>query len=108
MILNKTTNELSKINIKYADNFLRRFIGLMGKKDIDFALLFCKLKDSGIHTHFMRFDIDVYFLDENNVVFEKASLTPWKFYRPEKQAKYILETKKGKLKIEIGDKLDFI
>ena len=101
MILNKTTSELIKINIMYADNFLRRFIGLMGKKDIDFALLFCKLKDS-------RFDIDVYFLDENNVVFEKATLTPWKFYRPKKQAKYILETKKGKLKIEIGDKLDFI
>lgn len=108
MILNKTNNELINIKITYADNFLKRFKGLMGKKDIDFALLFCNLKDSGIHTHFMRFDIDVYFLDENKVVFEKASLKPWKFYRPEKQAKFILETKKDVLKIEIGDKLDFI
>ena len=56
----------------------------------------------------MRFDIDVYFLDENNVVFEKVSLKPWKFYRPKKQAKYILETKKDELKINIGDELDFI
>lgn len=108
MILNKTNNELINIKITYADNFLKRFKGLMGKKDIDFALLFCNLKDSGIHTHFMRFDIDVYFLDENKVVFEKASLKPWKFYRPEKRAKFILETKKDVLKIEIGDKLDFI
>jgi len=56
----------------------------------------------------MRFDIDVYFMDENKVVFEKTTLKPWKFYRPEKQAKFILETKKDVLKIEIGDKLDFI
>lgn len=108
MILNKTTNELTNINIIYANSFFRRLKGLMGKKDIDFALLFCNLKDSGIHTHFMRFDIDVYFLDENKVVFEKTTLKPWKFYRPEKQAKFILETKKDVLKIEIGDKLDFI
>lgn len=108
MILNKTTNKQFEINILHADTFLRRFIGLMGKRDIDFALLFSNLKDSSIHTHFMRFEIDVYFLDENNVVFEKISLKPWKFYRPEKQAKYILETKKNLLKIEIGDKLEFI
>ena len=108
MILNKTTNESIDINISYANSFFRRLKGLMGKKDIDFALLFCNLKDSGIHTHFMRFDIDVYFLDENKVVFEKTSLKPWKFYKPKKQAKYILETKKNLLKIEIGDKLDFI
>lgn len=108
MILNNTTNELIDINIKYADNIFRRFKGLMGKKDIDFALLFCNLKDSSIHSHFMRFEIDVYFLDKNNVVFEKTSLKPWKFYRPKKQAKYILESKKNLLKIEIGDKLEFI
>ena len=108
MILNNTTNELTNIKIIYANTFFRRLKGLMGKKDIDFALLFCNLNDSGIHTHFMRFDIDVYFLDENQVVFEKASLKPWKFYRPENQAKFILETKKDVLKIEIGDKLDFI
>ena len=80
----------------------------MGKKEIDFALVFTNLKDSSIHTHFMRTEIDVYFLDENKIVFEKTSLKPWKFHRPKKQAKYILETKKDELKIKIGDKLDFI
>ena len=56
----------------------------------------------------MRFEIDVYFLDKNKVVFEKISLKPWKYYKPKKQAKYILETKKNLLKIKIGDKLEFI
>ena len=88
MILNKTTNELINIKITYANKFFKRFKGLMG--------------------HFMRFEIDVYFLDKNKVVFEKTSLKPWKYYKPEKQARYILETKKDLLKIRIGDELDFI
>lgn len=96
-----------KIDIIYADTFFKRFKGLMGKKDIDYALIFTNLRDSSIHTHFMRFEIDVYFLDENNVVFEKTTLKPWKFYKPKKQAKYIIETKKDVLKIKIGDCLEF-
>lgn len=108
MIFNKTSNELINIKITCADNFLKRFKGLMGKKDIDFAMLFTNLKDSSIHTSFMRFEIDVYFIDENGVVYEMASLKPWSFYSPKKQAKYILEAKKGELKIKIGDRLDFI
>lgn len=108
MILNKTSDKLIDIKITYADTFYKRFKGLMLKKDIDFGMVFSNLKASSIHTHFMRFEIDVYFLDENKVVFDKTSLKPWKFYKPKKQAKYILETKKDALKIKIGEKLDFI
>lgn len=108
MILNKTTDELINIKITYADNFFKRFKGLMGKRNVDFAVLFCNLKNSGIHTHFMMIEIDVYFLDKNKVIFEKASLKPWKFYNPKKDAKYILETRKNELKLKIGDKLEFI
>lgn len=108
MILNKTTYELFDTRIIYADTFIKRFKGLMLKKEIDFVLLLTNLKDSSIHTHFMRFDIDVYFLDKNKVIFEKITLKPWKFYKPKKQAHYILETKKNSLKLKIGDKLEFI
>lgn len=108
MIRNKTTGELINIKIVTASTFFKRFKGLMGKKDIDFALLFSNLKDSTIHTLFMRFEIDVYFLDENKVIFEKTRLKPWKIHKPKKQAKYILETKKNVLNLKIGEKLDFI
>ena len=82
------------IKIKYADNYLKRLFGLMFKKDIDYGLLFILKYGSSIHTCFMNFTIDVYFLDENKTVFEKVTLKPWKFYKPSKKAKYILETKK--------------
>lgn len=108
MILNKTTNDKFDIKITNADTFFKRFIGLMGKKDFDFAMLFTNIRHSSIHTHFMRFEIDVYFLGENNVVIDKITLKPWKFYNSKKPAKNILETKKGKLKIKIGDCLEFI
>lgn len=107
MIFNKTTNQFIDIKIVHADTFFKRFKGLMGKKNIDFALLFSNLKDSGIHTLFMREEIDIYFLDENNIVFEKVSLKPWKFHRPKRQAKIILETKKDALNLKINDKIEF-
>ena len=96
------------MKIIYADTFFKRLIGLMGKKDFNHALLFANLRDSSIHTMFMRFEIDVYFIDENKRVFDKTSLKPWRFYKSKKQAKYVLETKKGLLKIKIGDCLEFI
>ena len=96
------------MEIIYADTFFKRFKGLMGKKDFDHVLVFSNLTDSSIHTMLMRFEIDVYFIDENRRVFDKATLKPWRFYKPERQAKYIIETRKGMLKIKIGDYLDFI
>jgi hypothetical protein len=96
------------MEITYANTFFKRFKGLMGKKDFDRILVFSNLTGSSIHTMFMRFEIDIYFVDENKVIYEKVSLKPWKFYRPKKQAKYIIETKKNLLSLKIGDKLDFI
>lgn len=96
------------IKIKYADNYLKRLIGLMFKKDIDYGLLFILGYGSGIHTCFMRFNIDVYFIDENKIIFEKITLKPWKYYNPSKKAKYILETKENHMNLKKGDKIDFI
>ena len=96
------------MKIIYADTFFKRFKGLMAKKDFNDCLIFTNLKDSSIHTMFMRFEIDIYFIDENKIVFDKITLSPWKFYRPKRPAKFILETKKNKLNLKIGDSLDFI
>ena len=96
------------MKIILADTFFKRLIGLMGKGDFEDGMLFTNLKDSSIHTMFMRFTIDVYFIDKNKIIYDKTTLKPWRFYNPEKQAEYILETRKNKLKLEIGDRLDFI
>ena len=94
-------------NLVIADSFFKRLAGLMFKKDFESVMLFKNLTDSSIHTMFMRFEIDVYFINENNVIYDKKTLKPWKFYRPDLKAKYILEAKSGKLDLEIGDEMDF-
>ena len=96
------------MEIIYADTFFKRFNGLMGKRDFNNVLVFTNLTDSSIHTMFMSFEIDVYFIDENMVVFDKVTLKPWRFYKPERQAKYIIETKKGMLELDVNDKIEFI
>ena len=96
------------IKIKYADNYFKRLIGLMFKKDIDYGLLFILKYGSSVHTSFMRFVIDVYFLDENKVIIDKKTLKPWRYYKTDKKARYILETKENELNLKIGEKLDFL
>ena len=95
------------IKIKIADNYFKRLMGLMFKKDIDYGLLIVLKYGSAIHTCFMFFTIDVYFLDENLIVFEKARLKPWRYYKPSKKTKYVLEVKENTLYLNIYEKLDF-
>lgn len=96
------------MKIKIANTFFKRLLGLMFKKDIDYGLLFINISYPSIHTSFMRFDIDVYFLDENKIIVDKVTLKPWRYYKTKEKTKYILETKKDELKIKIGESLDFI
>ena len=93
------------IKIKCANTFLKRLIGLMFKKDIDYGLMLKLKYSSGIHTCFMRFTIDLYFIDENKIIYDKKRLKPWKYYKPIKKGKYVLETKENKLDLKIGDEI---
>ncbi len=56
-------------NIIVADTFYKRLTGLIGKKNIDFGMLFPKC--NSIHTYFMKENIDIVGLDENNEVIYK-------------------------------------
>ena len=60
----KTHNQT--INIKKATDFKTRLFGLIGQKDIQEGILFPKCK--AIHTFFMKEEIDVIGLNEENQV----------------------------------------
>lgn len=60
--------------IVIASSFLKRLFGLMGKKEIDYGMLFPKC--NSIHTFFMKESIDVIGLDENNEVIYKYENLP--------------------------------
>ncbi len=58
-----------KYNIIIANSFSKRLKGLMGKKNINYGMLFPKC--NSIHTYFMKVNIDIVGLDENNEVIYK-------------------------------------
>lgn len=112
MLFNKTKKKKIVARVKIAGSFFRRFRGLMleNKKNFDYALVFPFEKESrleaSIHMLFMRFPIDVLWLDaRRHVVDKRAALKPWMLHAaPKKAAAFIVELPQGKAKgTSIGD-----
>lgn len=78
-IINQTKNTVIANKVIIAKSFFRRLVGLMFRKNIpaDYCLAF--YKSSALHTCFMRFPIDIIFLDKNMKVIKVVSaLKPWR------------------------------
>lgn len=92
--------------ISIADTFWTRFMGLMGKTEK-------RIRDMGgllispcsqIHTFFMKASIDVVYLNkEGEIIHIDEDVKPWKCCKHVKQAKYLVEFPKGKVR-EFGIK----
>ncbi|MSU74893.1 MAG: DUF192 domain-containing protein [Candidatus Magasanikbacteria bacterium] len=84
------------LTIYTAKTFFARLIGLLGKSNLppDEALLIPHCM--GVHTWFMRFPIDVVWLDWQNKVIEiQANLGPWRVARGPKGTVACLELAEG-------------
>lgn len=78
------------IKIKEANTYFKKLIGLMFKKNIDYGLLF--YNTNGIHTFFMKENIDVILLDKDyNILYTYTSIKPWRVLLPKKNVKHTLE-----------------
>ena len=78
MILTINCNPEEKFRLTVADNFLKRFLGLMGRFRLEPNTGLLLAPCNSIHMMFMRFPIDVIFYDEKyNVVKVAANLKPW-------------------------------
>ena len=78
-VINKTKNKILAEKAKIADSFISRLLGLVFRKDLrkESALIFYKA--SSIHTFFMRFTLDILFLDKNMEVKRLVrKLSPWR------------------------------
>ncbi|MDR2617015.1 MAG: DUF192 domain-containing protein [Endomicrobium sp.] len=78
------------IEIKVAETFFSKFLGFMFKKNVNYALLFENCRS--IHTFFMRFNLDIVFLDkENKVIKVVRNVKPFRVVLPIKNSFSILE-----------------
>ena len=89
-----------------ADSFIKRFLGFMFRKEPHYEAILIKPCNS-IHTFFMKFSIDVLFINENMEVIKKIDgLKPGKVIMPQKKCTMVIEGKEGIFKnIKEGKKL---
>lgn len=96
-------------NLKLANGFLQKFKGLMGRKKLNKSEGLMLFSCSSIHTCFMRFPIDVVFLNmDYEVIALKKGVRPWRMVNFIKKAYITVEMSEGTIdykNIEVGDLL---
>lgn len=110
-LLNKTLGITVSNNLRIADTFFSRLLGLIPKKELtgDECLLITRC--SGIHTFFMRFPIDAVFMNRDFKVLEIiTNLKPYRFSPFYPDSYYVCEFKNNfvNAKIRIGDFLEIL
>ena len=100
-------NKLILENVSIADSFFSRLKGLMGKSNIDDNIGLIIRPCKSIHTFFMKFNIDVIFIDGNSKVVDVyIDLAPWRISKIYKDAKFVIEGKSGSFaKLKKGDQI---
>jgi len=107
-VTNQSKGAVLSRRVRVASSLWARCVGLLATASLpaDEGLWLTPCRS--VHTFFMRFPIDVLFLDAQGIVLSKATLTPWRFSRWERHAQGVLELAAGTLartKTEVGDRI---
>ena len=98
--------------VRVADNFFARFMGLMGKSALPQGHGLCIQRCNQIHMFFMRIPIDVAFVDGDGIILHVLhSIKPWRVSRMVLGSKAALELPAGTLKqkgLGKGDQLKLV
>ena len=110
MIKNTSKNKVLSSKAKYAKSLFSKALGLMFKDEGDYGLVFNFYieNNKSVHTYFMKFPIDILFLDSNNKVTKiYKNVKPWRSNVFGK-GKYVIELPAGKsFNTQIGDVIRF-
>ena len=109
----QTTGKVLAQKVEIADTFWGRFRGLMLRRRFlrGSALIFKLSRPGkyGVHMIFVRFPIDLLYLNENFVVVDLCrNLKPWRTHSPRVRASYIVELPAGTLfraRVKLGQKI---
>ena len=109
----ETTGKILAQKIEIADTFWLRFRGLMFRRTFSrgSALLFKFMRPGrySVHMFFVRFPIDLLYLNEDFVVVDiRRNLKPWHIHRPKTKVSYIVELPAGTVSrahVKLGQKI---
>jgi uncharacterized protein len=112
ILMNKGNGKIIAVSVMTADSFFKRLKGLMFTKELlpQSALYIYPCRE--IHTFFMNYNIDVLYLDINNIIVAiDEDMKPGKIGKNYKNAVAVVELPSGKIKetyIAIGQAVEFI
>jgi len=112
-LVDEDTGVVIARDVKVADGFFGRFRGLMLKREFyEGEALFFIFKRPGrnsVHTFFMKFPIDLIYLDSSYTVVEiRNFLKPWHLHRSRAVSSYLIELPAGtvsRFKVKLGHKI---
>ncbi len=90
IITNNKTGQILN-NVYCANSFLSKIIGLMFSKPRAVLMIFQKTSKVSLHTWFVFFPLQIYYMDGYGRVVESTTMNPFSFYSPKADASYILE-----------------
>ncbi len=89
------------IEIKEYHNHFKKLKGLMFKKNINYGL---KMRCNGIHTFFMKEDIDVVATNKSGMILHIwYNVKPWRVILPKKNVYFTYEFPTNIIDFKIGD-----
>jgi hypothetical protein len=111
-IINKTRDTIIARQAVKADTLLRRMIGLLGRREFSQGEALIIKPCNSVHTLFMRFPIDIVFLDRQNKVIKLIPyLKPWRLSSLHISARLCIELPVGTIHshpISLGDIFIFV
>ena len=111
-LINKKNDKILANNLKIADNFFKRLIGLLGRKALDKGEGLHIIPCNSIHSFFMKFNFDAIFLNKNNeVVYLIEEMPAWHVSKICFSAYSVVELQSGVIKeteTSISDVLEFL
>lgn len=111
VIILNNKNEILFYNAMVTTNFFERLKGVIGKSEMDENQALCIRPCNSIHMMFMKFSIDVIFLDASNrVIAMLENFKPWKVSKIIKRSKVVIEMPVYSIKmknIKLDDTIKF-
>lgn len=111
MLVNKEDEKVVLTEVNIADSIGKRFIGLMGKASLQEEKGLLLRPCNSIHTFFMKFPIDVAFIDKNNQVLMIISdMQPSRISPIVRKSAYVIESSSNVLskKLKVGDEIELL
>lgn len=105
-LINLSTGITVVERLAFAATFWTRFRGLQFRNSMpaEEGLLIAPCRS--IHTHWMRFAIDITLMDRNGIIVKiHSSVRPWRMLAGDRSVAYVLETNAGTVSVSLGDRL---